>query len=171
MRVEDINASQSYTTTTVALVTSVLDGSINVMSAEWTLRVSIDDFLIAAFVGYERETYRMIHSTGEFAISYCSDEQGYLAHVAGNYSFKSYDKFKLAEFKTFPSKHIKPPMIEGCISNFECLVIDEFRTGDHAAFIGKVLAGYYDSEKKPLVFHRGKFHHIDGKMEYDRPFD
>jgi flavin reductase (DIM6/NTAB) family NADH-FMN oxidoreductase RutF len=171
VRVADIVESQSFTTTTVALVTSELNERVNVMSAEWTLRVSIEDFLIAAFVGYERETYRMIHSSGEFGISYCSDDQGYLAHIAGNYSFRSQDKFKMAEFKTFPSKHIKPPLIEGCISNFECRVIDEFRTGDHAAFIGKVLAGYYDSEKKPLVFHRGKFHHIGERMKYDRPFD
>lgn len=170
MRINDITESQNFTTTTVALITSELDGRVNVMSAEWSIRVSIDDFLIAVFVGYERATYQIIHSSGEFGVSYCSDDQGYLAHIAGNYSFKTHDKFKIADFVTFPSSHIKPPLIEGCISNYECRVVDEFRTGDHAGFIGKVLAGYYDPDKKPLVFHRGKFHHIGARMSHDHPF-
>ena len=126
------------------------------MSAEWSLRVSLEPFLMAVFVGYERETYKLIHESGEYGLSYCTDEQGELAHIAGNYSLSSHNKFEMANFKTFPSKYISAPLIDECISNFECKVIDEFKVGDHAAFIGKVMTAYYDPEKKPLVFHNGK---------------
>ena len=54
MRKEDIEESQSYFTTTVALVTSLHEDRINVMSAEWSIRVSIEPFLMAVFVGYQR---------------------------------------------------------------------------------------------------------------------
>ncbi|EQD65737.1 flavin reductase domain protein FMN-binding protein [mine drainage metagenome] len=167
MRVEDIDKSQGYFTSTVALVTAKFGDIVNVMSAEWSLRVSLDPFLMAVFVGYERETYKLIHNSGEYGLSYCTDKQGTLAHIAGNYSLSNHNKFELANFKTFTAKHIKAPLIDECISNFECEVIDEFKVGDHAAFIGKVLAGYYDGERKPLVFHNGKFSHIGAKVEHD----
>ena len=58
MRIEDIEESQGYFTTTVALVTSKNRDIVNVMSAEWSLRVSLEPFLMAVFVGYERETIK-----------------------------------------------------------------------------------------------------------------
>ena len=157
MRKESIEDAQGFFTTTVALVTSKKGEDVNVMSAEWSLRVSLDPFLMAVFVGYERATYEMIHDSGEFGLSYCSDGQANLAHIAGNYSFREHDKFKMADFEIFPAKNISPPLIDGAISNFECEVIDEFKVGDHAAFVGRVIAAYYDDQKKPLVFHNGKF--------------
>ena len=165
VRKTDFETSQYYTTTTVALVTSSSESKVNVMSAEWSIRVSIEPFLIGLFVGYERETYKLIKDSGEFGLSYCSDQQGELAHIAGNYSFKDTDKFSTGKFRTFQSKYIKAPLIEGSISNYECKVIDEFKMGDHAAFVGKVLEGYYDDEKKPLVFHHGKFFHLGKKIK------
>jgi len=164
MRVEDIEESQSFFTTTVALVTSVYGDQTNVMSAEWSIRVSIEPFLMAVFVGYERGTYDIIKNSGEYGLSYCSDQQGHLAHIAGNYSIRDHDKFRMADFRTFRAKHIRAPLIEGSISNFECRVVDEFKVGDHAAFIGEVLAGYYDDEKKPLVFHKGHFSSIGKRL-------
>lgn len=164
MRVEDIEESQSFFTTTVALVTSVYGEQANVMSAEWSIRVSIDPFLMAVFVGYQRGTYDIIKNSGEYGLSYCSDQQGHLAHIAGNYSVRDHDKFGMAEFRTFGAKYIRAPLIEGSISNFECRVVDEFKVGDHAAFIGEVLTGYYDDEKKPLVFHGGHFSSIGNRL-------
>lgn len=160
----DIEKSQEFFTSTVALVTARLGETVNVMSAEWSLRVSLKPFLMAVFVGYARETYRLIKESGEFGLSYCSDRQGHLAHIAGNYSLKTHDKFKMADFRPIASRYIAAPLISGSISNFECRVINEYRTGDHAAFIGEVLAGYYDSSLKPLIFHNGKFWHLGERI-------
>lgn len=157
MRVEGIRESRRHLTTTVALVTAKSGDVTNVMSAEWSLQVSLDPILMGVFVGYKRATYDLIKKSGEFGLSYCSDEQGDLAHIAGNYSLREADKFEKGNFKTFPSKHIDAPLIDGCISNFECEVVHEYQVGDHAAFVGKVLSAYSDDDKKPLVFHGGKF--------------
>ena len=81
VRKTDFETSQYYTTTTVALVTSSSESKVNVMSAEWSIRVSIEPFLIGLFVGYERETYKLIKDSGEFGLSYCSDQQGELAFI------------------------------------------------------------------------------------------
>jgi flavin reductase (DIM6/NTAB) family NADH-FMN oxidoreductase RutF len=165
MRILDNRKAQRYFTSTVALVTSKFGPTVNVMSAEWSLRVSLDPFLMAVFVGYERETYRLIRESGEFGLSYCSDQQGELAHVAGNMSLKDGNKFEKANFVTFDSKYIGAPLIDGAVSNFECRVIDELKTGDHAVFVGEVLAGYCDDSRKPLVFHGGKFYGIGERIK------
>lgn len=164
MRVRDIEKSQRFTTTTVALVTSFFGERVNVMSAEWSIRASIDPFLIAVFVGYQRETYAMVKGSGEFGISYCSQEQAELAHIAGNYSLRDTDKFSMANFPLFYGSHIKAPLVDGAISNFECIIENEIRAGDHAIFIGKVVEGYYDDTKKPLIYHQGKFFRMDGNI-------
>jgi flavin reductase (DIM6/NTAB) family NADH-FMN oxidoreductase RutF len=166
MLVEDLEQSQEYTTTTVALVTSKLGDKINVMSAEWSIRVSIDPFLVSVFVGYQRETYNLISQSGEFVLNYCSEGQGELAHIAGNYSLKDVDKFSIGQFKMVNAKYVRAPLIDGSISAFECKVIDEFKMGDHAAFVGEVLTGHYDITKKPLVFHGGKFYKLGDRIRH-----
>lgn len=157
MRIEGIKDARRHLTTTVALVTAKSGDVTNVMSAEWSLQVSLDPILMAVFVGYERATYDLIRKSGQFGLSYCSDRQAHLAHIAGNYSLREADKFELADFGTFQAKYIDAPLIDGCISNFECKVADEVQVGDHAAFVGEVLTAYSDHEKNPLVFHGGKF--------------
>ncbi len=159
MRVEDTAGSGRKFTSSVALVTTAFMGKTNVMSAEWSLRVSIDPFLVAVFVGHQRGTHALIESSGEFGLNYCSDEQADLAHVAGSNSIvDGKDKWGMAQFRAFKGRKIGAPMIEGCISNLECRVIDTFRTGDHTAFVGEVLSGYYDSNKSPLVYHGGNYY-------------
>ncbi|MEM0155211.1 MAG: flavin reductase family protein [Thermoplasmataceae archaeon] len=166
MRILDSKKSQRYFTSTVALVTSKSGTTVNVMSAEWSLRVSLDPFLMAVFVGYERETYKLIRDSGEFGLSYCSDRQGELAHLAGNMSLRNGNKFDKAAFVTFDSRYIEAPLIDGAVSNFECRVVDELKTGDHAVFVGEVLAGYYDDSRKPLVFHGGRFYSIGERVTH-----
>ena len=164
--IKDIEKAQEFSTTTVALITSSVDDKINVMSAEWTIRSSIEPYMITIFVGFERGSYEMIRKSGEFGISYCSDRQGELAHIAGNHSIRDMDKFATEKFKIFPSSRIRAPLIENAICAFECRVESEFRVGDHAAFNGLVLEGYYGEGEKPLVFHGGKFHHIGDRIKH-----
>lgn len=157
MRKESIEEARGYFTSTVALVTSKNGQDTNIMSAEWSLRVSLDPFLMAVFVGYERATYDLIKESGQFGLNYCSDRQAHLSSVAGNYSMREKNKFQLADFNTFQAQHIAAPLIGGAISNFECEVVNEYQVGDHAAFVGKVLTAYYDDEQKPMVYHNGKY--------------
>ncbi len=161
MRTVGLDGSKRRFTSTVALVTSAYQGASNVMSAEWSLRVSIDPYLVAVFVGHERGSYGLISGSGEFGLNYCSEGQVALAHTAGRHSISNgEDKWKMADFRTFEGMAIKAPLIEGCITNLECKVVDEFPTGDHASFIGEVLNAYYDDEKKPLVYHGGEYYRL-----------
>ena len=167
MLIKNLEDCQNYTTTTVALVTSHLDGRHNIMSAEWSIRASIEPYLVAVFVGYERETYSFIKNSGEFALNYCSSDLGFLAHVCGNYSFKNVDKFSKFNIPYLEGVKTKCRIIKGSIMSVECKVINEYHAGDHAIFIGSVQEGYFDDEKSPLVFYGGKFFNVGNRVKYD----
>ena len=159
MRKNGLDGSMRRYTSTVALVTSSYEGTRNVMSAEWSLRVSLDPYLVAVFVGYERGSYGLIRSSGEFGLNYCSDDQAQLSHIAGGHSISDGDdKLLMADFRAFKGSVIGAPLIDGCIMNLECRVIDEFTTGDHAEFVGEVVNAFYDEEKRPLVYHGGEYY-------------
>jgi flavin reductase (DIM6/NTAB) family NADH-FMN oxidoreductase RutF len=38
------------------------------------------------------------------------------------------------------AKTVKSPLIEECIMNIECKVVDSFETGDHTVFVGRPTA-------------------------------
>lgn len=166
MRATGIEETRRKFTSSVALVTSAYDGIQNVMSAEWSLRVSLDPYLVAVFVGYKRGSYELIRKSGEFALNYCSDEQVRQSQIAGRNSIADgKNKWNMADFQTFKGRHIAAPLIGGCIMNLECQVVGEFQTGDHAAFVGKVLEGYTDDSKKPLVYHGGEYYRLGEHLE------
>ena len=165
MRMEGISGAQRRSTSSVALVTTAFGGVVNVMSAEWSLRVSLEPYLVAVFVGYQRATLDLLRRSGEFGLSYCSDEQAHLAHVAGNHSLREGpSKWSLARFPTFPSRYIHAPLIEGAVANLECRVVSEFPTGDHVAFVGEVLTAYFDEDRSPLVYHGGKYYRLGPRI-------
>ncbi len=168
MRSAGIDKTKRKFTSTVALVTSEHNGRANVMAAEWSLRVSIEPYLVAVFVGYRRGTYAMIRDSGEFGLNYCSDKQAGLSSISGNYSItEGKDKWSLGDFSTFSASKIRAPMIGGCLMNLECVVVDELQTGDHAAFIGKVVEGYVDDSKRPLIYHGGRYFSLGPRIEKD----
>jgi flavin reductase (DIM6/NTAB) family NADH-FMN oxidoreductase RutF len=166
MIAEGIEESKRFFTSSVALVTASFQGTVNVMSAEWSLRVSIEPYLVAVFVGFERGTLPLIERSGEFGLSYCSEDQALLAHVAGSRSInEGVEKWALAEFKKFRGKFIEAPLIGGCTLNLECRVINRFVTGDHVEFVGEVLNAFYDAEKKPLIYRGGKYFKIGDRVQ------
>ena len=63
-----------------------------------------------------------------------------------------------------PAKKVKAPAIRECIAHLECEVDDQFTTGDHTIFVGKILEAYadmgvfvesYDLQKARMLYHAG----------------
>ncbi|MDP2950669.1 MAG: flavin reductase, partial [Chloroflexota bacterium] len=47
---------------------------------------------------------------------------------------------------TFKAQRVDAPLLEGCLAYIECSLEDVLRLGDHALFVGKVLAVQADDE-------------------------
>ena len=75
----------------------------------------------------------------EFVVNYPCLDQADAAQICGTKSGRDGDKMKLAGLKLADSKAVQVPTIEGVTVAFECEVVDQFETGDHTVFVGKVV--------------------------------
>ena len=153
------------TATTVALLTTVdAEGRANVMACEWAMMVSHSPMHFVVSVGPRHLSHGAIEAAGEFGLSFCADDQANLSHIAGSYSMRDTDKWTLAPFPTYEAKHIHAPMIEGALLNVECRVIATQPLGDHTVFTAQALWARYEPEKRPLIYHQGKYWYLGAQV-------
>jgi 3-hydroxy-9,10-secoandrosta-1,3,5(10)-triene-9,17-dione monooxygenase reductase component len=55
------------------------------------------------------------------------------------------------------------PMLEECVVRFQCRMTNQHPVGDHIVFVGEVLK-FDNSDKRPLVFHGGRYALADRRM-------
>jgi len=151
------------TLTSVALVTVSASGRNNVMACEWAMMVSHAPMFFTISVHPRNATHELLVEAGEFGLSFCSDTQAHLAHVSGSNSLHDVDKWRLADFPTYPAKRIGAPMIDDAALNVECRTVATHRLG-HTLFIGEVVWARYDPAKSPLIFHGGKYFQVGAQV-------
>lgn len=144
------------TLTSVALVTVSAEGRDNVMACEWASMVSHVPLCFSIAVHPRNATHDLLVAAGEFGLSFCSDAQAHLSHVSGSNSLHDGDKWRLADFPTYPAARIGAPMIDGAVLNVECRTVATHQLG-HTLFIGEAVWARYDPAKSPLIFHGGKY--------------
>jgi len=155
-----------------ALVTSLdKNGRPNAMGVAWATRTSIEPFLILISIDHRRYSHEGIRTHKEFVLNYPSEDQTEAAWICGTRSGSDGDKIKLAGLKLVDSKAVKVPTIEGATVAFECKVVDQFETGDHTVFVGKVV-GMSGNPDKPRHLYVSSKHRLfgmssDGKSSLD----
>lgn len=123
------------------LVTTVSKkGNPNIIGLSWWTITSWAPQLIAISIGHSRYSHECIEYCREFVLCFPSEEQKEAAWRCGNISGRKTDKFKETGLTPLPAKHVKPPLIDGVTVAYECKVIDKIETGDHALYIGEVVA-------------------------------
>ena len=127
------------------------------MACEWAMMLSMSPMRFTVSVGPRCVTHELIETSGEFGLSFCSDEQARLSHVSGSYSLRDVDKWELADFQTYPAQVIQPPMIANSVINVECRVAATHPLGDHTVFTGEGVWARYDPDLKPLIYHGGRY--------------
>ena len=58
-------------------------------------------------------------------------------------------------------------LLDGCSARFECRTVFQYEGGDHVIFVGEVLH-FEHWDREPLVFHRGRFDGILGRVDTTR---
>ncbi|OLS28367.1 MAG: p-hydroxyphenylacetate 3-hydroxylase, reductase component [Candidatus Heimdallarchaeota archaeon LC_2] len=145
------------TITTVGLVTSQLNGKENVMACEWAIQISFNPPLYLIVVGKSKATAEFIIKTGEFGLTFASDEQATLSHVSGSYSAYKHDKIATNIFPLQAGKTILAPIIKEGMIAVECKVIQMIEVEGRFIFIGEAKYAEYRDDKKPLLYHAGKY--------------
>ena len=153
-----------HTTTSVGLVTSVLDGKPNVMACEWSMQVSINPPRFLIVIGKRKATAEYISKTGEFGLTFASDAQAELCHVAGSFTGYEYDKIATNTFSLRNGHKIKAPIVTDGILSVECKVIRTIELDERFIFIGEVLFAEWRNDKSPILYHAGNYFQVGEKV-------
>jgi flavin reductase (DIM6/NTAB) family NADH-FMN oxidoreductase RutF len=157
-----------YFATTVGLVTTKGSHGENVMAVEWTMQVSYEPMLIAIFI-HDSPTLWNIKDSNVFGVNIASDAQANLANIAGGYSGTEIEKLTIPHtFETYPGEQIDVPMLKGCVLNAECKVRTIQELGDHIMVVGEAVVASFDEKKYPLIYTRGNYRKLAGKISSGR---
>jgi len=136
----------------------------NIITLAWAMPTSINPPLIAISIAPRRHSHHLIEETREFVVNIPT--MGILKETlfCGRMSGRDHDKFKETGLTQMPAKKVRAPIIKECIAHLECMLNNQFTTGDHTIFIGEIVEAYADKEaftdeynlkKAKMVFHLG----------------
>ena len=149
------------TTTTVAFVTSAFEGKEDVMACEWVIQCRkhpTPQFLIV--VGKKKMTSELISKSGEFGLTFVSDEQAHLSHYSGSFSGYEEDKIQSNKFNLREGNLISAPIVQDGLLELECKVSQTIDNDERFIFIGDVLHARYTEDKNPLIYHNKKYYKL-----------
>jgi flavin reductase (DIM6/NTAB) family NADH-FMN oxidoreductase RutF len=130
----------------VTLVTSFYRGDMNLMTASWLTPVSYRPVLIGLSVHQANLTHDLIKKGGEFAINVPTAELIRQVRYCGSVSGRDQSKLTATGLHEEGPQHIRPVLIEECIVNLECAVVDAFSPGDHTLFVAEIVRAQAEEE-------------------------
>lgn len=101
-------------------------------------------------------SHSILTKTDYVVVNILSERQHELAilFASGNYAQHWHEiKHQLNEH------HI--PVLSNTTAHISCRVLQKIEGGDHTIFVGSVIGGQHDADKKPLIYYRGLYHHIE----------
>ena len=142
----------------VTVVTTMKDGKPNAMTAAWVVPVSHRPPLVVVHIAPQRYTHDIIMETKEFGLCVLADDQVAVSQHAGTVSGRKVNKFDGPTLEPKPSSVIDAPVLAGCAATMECKLEKAISMGDHTIFVGRVVAMETDSDKRPLLLHKGLYY-------------
>ena len=153
-----------HTVAPVTFVTTAWEGKQNVMACEWAFMVRRTPLQFLIVLGKHKLTAEYILKSKEFGLTFASDEQAGLSHLAGSYSGYDLDKIGTEKFTIKPAKVIKAPIIEGGLLALECKVNQIIDNEERYIIIGDVVNANYRDDKSPLIYHNAKYFKVGDNL-------
>ena len=128
------------------------------MTANGIASISIDPPLMMASIGRQAETHRAIVGSHAFAVSVLADDQQALAECFALPTTAS----KLTRFcdAEWHEAETGSPILEGALAFFDCRLTDRHDGGDHAIFIGEIVAAGYREDAEPLLWYASGYREL-----------
>ena len=140
--------NRKYPEQVVIAIADDLKGTPNPITLGWTMVTSHQPPMLAISVAYARYSYENIKRAKEFVVSFPSKEMAKDALFYGTRSGRDMEKIKEFGSKTEPCKKISGVIFTEAVANFECRLVGELPSGDHAIFAGEVVQGWVNTERR-----------------------
>ena len=138
--------------TGVTIVTTLGNDSLRIgVTVSSFTSVSLSPPLVLFCLDDKNSGLEAFRQNGHFAVNVLSEDQKELSAL---FSDRKHDKWTGVAFESWSSG---VPIIDGCVANFECALVDVLDGGDHRIFIGRVERMRYLEGAKPLVYCRGGY--------------
>lgn len=111
----------------------------NIITLAWQTPLSINPKLLGISIGFKRYSHDLTEQAGEFVINIPDKRLIQQTHGCGRVSGRDADKYREFNLHEEPSEKIESPGIEECVGIIECKLENQFVTGDHTFFVGKVV--------------------------------
>jgi len=132
------------------------------MVAGWSMRCALNPPLFAVALSKKGYTHKLIRQSKEFVIAVPNKKLEKAVEFFGTTHGNKVDKFRITGIKTLKAKYLKSPLLKNATINLECKLQKQVNAGDHIIFIGKILAAYFNPNKKILMV----FKKVNGKRIY-----
>jgi flavin reductase (DIM6/NTAB) family NADH-FMN oxidoreductase RutF len=116
--------------------------------------VSLDPPLVLVCVDKKSESYPHFQASGVFAVNFLAAEQ---EEHSRRFAVSGGDKFRGVPYTPGTTG---APLLRDTLGFVECTIEEVVEAGDHTIFIGRVVAGSANPEKRPLLYFRGQYHRL-----------
>jgi flavin reductase (DIM6/NTAB) family NADH-FMN oxidoreductase RutF len=157
---EELPSHKAYTlleSGPIVLVTTAGRKRPNIMTMGFHMMVQHEPALVACVIGPWDHSYTALRESGECVISVPTVELAEQVTRIGNCSGLDVDKFATFSLHALPASTVGAPLIEECIANLECKVVDTTMVKRYNLFILEVNRIWVDRDKheKRLIHHAG----------------
>ncbi|HUF06949.1 MAG TPA: flavin reductase family protein [Candidatus Binatia bacterium] len=128
------------------------------MTANAIASISIDPPLMMASIARRAETHGAIIGSHAFAVSVLARDQRALAECFAQPT--TADKLKRFCDAEWHEAETGSPILEGALAYFDCRLSARHDGGDHAVFIGEVVAAGYREDAEPLLWYASGYREL-----------
>ncbi|MFT3761694.1 MAG: flavin reductase family protein [Pseudoxanthomonas sp.] len=141
----------------VTLVSTAHRGKANVMTMSWQTMLDFEPPLLACVVSAGDHSFKALRKTGECVIAVPPAQMAKQVVAIGNCHGDAVDKFAEFALATRPARVVGAPLIEGCIANLECRVVDTRMVNRYNLFVLEVVKAWHEPALRdaPMLHHRG----------------
>lgn len=161
----------------VVLVTCVdSEGRPNIITLAWAGTVCSDPPTLGLGIRPYRYSYQLIEDAGEFVVNIPTVDILKETDYCGMVSGKDVNKFSETGLTSEPALKVKPPLIQECPVNIECVLKKKIPLGVHHLFLGEIVSVHLDKnvlneEEKldfnkiaPFVYNQGEYWSLNKKI-------
>ncbi len=117
--------------------------------------VSLHPPLVLVCVDHRADANGAMRESGLFAVSVLREDQ---EEVSRRFARSGHDKF---EGFAFTEGRLHLPLVPGALAHVQCRVRSFHDEGDHAVWVGEVVA-LATHAGRPLLYHHGSYHRLAG---------
>lgn len=141
----------------VLLLSTALDGRINLMAQSWHTMLEFEPPLIGCVVGADNHSFAALDATGECVLNVPDLDLLDALVLCGNRHGDALDKFAACRLSAQPSAQVAVPRVEECWANLECRVRDRQLVASYNLFILEVVQAWRDPRVRVprTLHHRG----------------